>query len=684
MTDKWRLSPYHALAFSGSFLLFEIELLIAKILLPYFGGSAQVWTICMMFFQGALLAGYLYAHLGAGRLSVRGQALLHLAALTLAALSLPIRAEPALTASPATALLAALAASIGLPFIILSATVPVIQRWLSAAGRPESKDPYVLYAASNAGALAALLGYPFLIEPLLPLEAQVRLWQYCYALFAAGHLLCLPAAVPAAAGLFAARSAAPVAGRRLLSWLALSAGPCAAMLAAAHFLTLELAAVPLLWMAPLAAYLGTFILYFRRGGFRAGFLSRALAAAAGLAALAAAALAVGAGGPARDAAVGFLGFFLNMAALLVIAMICHGSLAADKPSDDGQASVYYLAISAGGCLAGVLMGVALPYLGRRAGWIGLDWMIAGALALAALVIRDWQRWRARRFFRPALLLGGCALLGAGLLGAHAAARTKGFTLRNFYGISSVEEKDGARVLLHGNTEHGLQYLDARRELEPTLYYHRQAPIGDIFRLFGPQLHDAGVLGLGAGTMAAYGRRGMTMTFYELDPDVADIARNRFTFLERSPAVISVVTGDGRLSLKSAGGARHDLIVLDAYNSGAIPVHLLTREAFELYLSRLAPGGLILCHISNRYLDLKPVLAALAQSLGLHAAVKAEAAPAAGGQVQRTQWAALSADAEKISRLESGAAWKDIAAYNSRWVRPWTDSYASLLPVIRFP
>ncbi len=673
---------YHIVAFLGSFLLFESELLIAKILLPYFGGSARVWTTCMMFFQGVLLAGYLYARLTTVRLPVRKQALLHLAVLAAAAFSLPFRTAPVQTAHPVAALLAALAFSIGLPFFALSATVPVIQRWLSASARPERSAPYTLYAASNAGALAALLAYPFVIEPLLPLDAQVRLWQFCYALFAAGHLLCFPPADASKERPAAARRCPPLPPARLLAWAALSAGPCAAMLAATQFLTSEMAAVPLLWIAPLGIYLGTFILNFRERGsavFPRWALFLTAAPAAGLAAMA----FMGRNAFTRDAAIGFSGFFLNIAALFVIAMICHRSLAEDKPAEPEAASAYYLAVSAGGFLAGLLMGIILPYFGRGIGWTGLDWCVAGALSLAALVIRDRELWRAKNISRTALLLGASVPVCAVLLLAHG-GRAAGLTLRNFYGISRVEDKDGMRLLLHGNTLHGTQYLAPDRAAEPTLYYSRSSPLGDVFRLFGPEIKDAGVLGLGAGTIAAYGTKGMKLTFYELDPDVAAIARGRFTFLSGSPALIRVITGDARLSLEKAEGTAHDLLILDAYNSGAIPAHLLTREAFELYFRRLAPGGLILCHISNRYLDLKPLMAAAARDLRIPGAVSAEST-AAGGRAgaQKAQWAAFSRDGGKIRRLETAAAWQDAAVFDSRFVRPWTDRYASLLPLIRF-
>lgn len=657
-----------AAAFLASFLLFTLELLAAKLLLPGYGGGAQVWTTCMMFFQGALLAGYLYAHAGSARLSPRRQALLHLFVLGAGALALPPGFGAARPGSPVAGLLADLAAGAGLPFLALSATVPLLQRWSSARGR--SGDPYVLYAWSNAGALGALLAYPFLLEPLLGLGAQARSWQWGYLAFCAAMAACLP---PREGGTAApGQGFVKVSAGDALAWAALAAAPCAAMLAATSFLSLTLAAVPLLWVAPLAVYLLTYVLNFGRAPLGEAAWNRALLFFTFPAAFAAAAALLGSRSPAWAGLAPALGFLLNLAALFAVSMICHRSLAAARPAGEGRASSYYLAISAGGLFAGALMGLALPHFGRHAAWPGLEWLAAGLLSIAALAARDREAWRRRRG-APALLAAGLALLPlAALPGAGGAA----YRVRNFYGISSVEERDGARVLLHGNTQHGLQYLDPERRDEPTLYFHRGSPVGDAFRLFGRGVRDAGVIGLGAGTLASYGRPGMKMTFYELDPDVAEIARERFTFLARSAAAVRVVPGDGRLSLERETGTRHDLLVLDAYSSGAIPTHLLTLEAFRLYLGRLVPGGLVLCHISNRYLDLAPVLAAGARALGLAAAVRTE--EGAGGE-GRTRWAALSADASKIAELLREPGWVPL---RDDGARPWTDSYAALLPLIR--
>ncbi|MBI4679572.1 MAG: fused MFS/spermidine synthase [Elusimicrobia bacterium] len=678
------MSSHHILAFAGSFLLFQSELLMAKLLLPHFGGSAQVWTVCMMFFLAALLAGYLYAHLAGTRLSPRGQAWLHLAVLASAALAFPLAAVPYSTAHPVAALLAALGASIGAPFIALSATVPTLQRWLTHSARPERTLPYSLYAASNAGALAGLIGYPFLIEPLLPLDSQVRAWQACYALFAAGHLLCLPKAAPWVPAAPPEQPAIP--RRRLLAWVALAAGPCAAMLAATQYLSSTLAAVPLIWVVPLGIYLATIVLNFKATPWRPYGCVLFLVVGLALGPLLLAVLGhLVMAGCARVLAgiISFVGLALNVAALFIIAMICHRSLSEDKPSQEGLSSLFYLCLALGGLVGGVLLAVGVPWLGRRSGLVGLDWLVAGAVSLSALVLRDWELWRSKSVLRPSTLLGAFLMIFVFFFTARASVRERAFALRNFYGIYKIEDDGRLRMLMHGNTLHGMQYRDPALSSEPLAYYHRLGPIGDVFRLFGAGLHSVGVIGLGTGNIAAYGGPGMSITFYELDPDVLAIARDRFSFLAQTKAAVRTVIGDARLSLASSEDARYDLIVVDAFSAGAIPMHLLTREAFELYARRLAPGGLILVQASNKHIDLRPALAAQAQAFGVRGLIRHAVPPEGmGREYYLCQWVALSKDPGKVKRLEETRQWEDLSRWKSRFVSAWTDRHASVLPLIR--
>ncbi|MCM2303703.1 MAG: fused MFS/spermidine synthase [Elusimicrobia bacterium] len=668
---------FQALAFIGSFLAFCLELAAAKLLLPRFGGSAYVWTGAMMFFQGLLLISYLYGR----RASRHPRA--HAAVLAIPFFFLPLALPAALpTASPFGELLWALLRSVGAPFFVLSTTVVTAQSWLMRSDLPERDDGYFLYAASNAGAACALFAYPFAIEPLLAVSSQGWLWRVLYAAYAALCFACAPrgaaAAPPAAAG------RAPSTRERAL-WLLLSAAPCAALLAATNLLSLDFAAVPLLWTAPLATYLLTFVLNFKREPWYPERLNRAM--------LPAFAFWIGLclipfgfaywfaqdSTPAqilgRALDLGKFGYMLF--ALFALSMIFHRSLAAARPASERAMSEYYSWIAGGGLLGSVLVGLAVPYFGRGIGAVALDWAAVAAVAVAAILVRDWEQVLANR--KTAAALGALALAVAGAVGAAGSRAGTVYSVRNFYGVYSVRDERGLRSMFHGNTEHGLQFLDPARQDEPLSYYGFSSPLGEAWEALGGGWRSVGVVGLGAGSIAAYGRRGMAMDFYELDPDVASIAKRSFTYLSRTAAAIRVVTGDGRLSLERADGAAYDALVLDAFSSGAVPIHLLTKEAFASYLSRLKPDGVILLHVSNRYLDLRPVLGAAASDLGLAAASKRQLNAEPEGTVPSV-WVAISRDAAAMEKLIEKKGWRALRAGPAR-AAAWTDRHASLLPAL---
>ena len=672
---------FQALAFLGSFLAFCLELAAAKLLLPRFGGSAYVWTGAMMFFQGLLLLAYLYGR--RARLHPRG----HAVALILPFFFLPLTLPAPLAASgPFAELLWSLILSVGAPFFVLSTTVVIAQSWLMRSSCGERTDGYFLYAASNAGAACALLAYPLAIEPLLSLTAQGWLWRALYAAYAVLCLSCAPRGTaftePAASG------RAPSARERAL-WLLLSAAPCAALLAATNLLSMDFAAVPLLWTAPLATYLLTFVLNFKREPWYPEKLNRTLLP---VFAVFLALFLIPAGlafWSARDSSpaqilarlldLGRFGYVLF--ALFALSMIFHRSLAAGRPASERAMAEYYSWIAAGGLLGSVLIGLAVPYLGRRVGAVALDWAAVGAVAVAAILARDWEQIRSYR-----KTAAGLAALAVGLVTAvYSAASHTGtvYSLRNFFGVYSVRDQGGVRTLFHGNTEHGIQFLDPARQNEPLSYYGFASPLGEAWGTLGADWRSVGVVGLGAGSLAAYGRRGMAMDFYELDPDVAAVAERWFTHLRLSSASIRVIVGDGRLSLEKADGAAYAALVLDAFSSGSIPIHLLTKEAFASYLLRLKPGGVILFHVSNRYLDLRPVLGAASRDLGLSAASKRELSvgPGEEGRVPSV-WVAVSRDAAAIAKLVGNKGWRNLGAGPSR-ATAWTDRHASLLPALAF-
>lgn len=671
---------FQAFAFLGSFLAFCLELAAAKLLLPRFGGSAYVWTGAMMFFQALLLLSYFYGR--RARLRPRS----HAVALALPFFFLPLALPPDLPATgPLAGLLWSLILSVGAPFFVLSTTVVVAQSWLMRSSCEERADGYFLYAASNAGAATALLAYPLLIEPLLPLSAQGWLWRVLYAAYAALCLSCAPRGSTALSEPAAGGRASSARERAL--WLLLSAAPCAALLAATNLLSMDFAAVPLLWTAPLATYLLTFVMNFKREPWYPERLNRTLLPvfAVFLALfLVPAALAFWFSRDSTPAQIlsrvldlGKFGYVLF--ALFALSMIFHRSLAAARPASEREMAGYYGWIAAGGLLGSALIGLAVPFFGRAVGAVALDWAAVGAAAVAAILTRDWERIRPYR--KTAAGLAGLAVAVAAAVGSAANRSGTVYSLRNFYGVYSVRDQGGVRTLFHGNTEHGEQFLDQDRQDEPLSYYGFASPLGEAADTLGSRWRSVAVVGLGAGSLAAYGRRGMVMDFYELDPDVAAIAGRWFTHLRRSAAEVRVVTGDGRLSLERAEGASYDALVLDAFSSGAIPIHLLTEEAFASYLRRLKPGGVMLIHVSNRYLDLRPVLGAAARGLGLSAAAKRQLSAGSGetGGVPSV-WVAVSRDAAAIGKLVEKRGWRDLGKETPR-AAAWTDRHASLLPAL---
>jgi len=675
------------LAFVGAFLLFWLELLAGKLLLPAFGGAAYVWTGSLMAFQGLLFFGYVYADAATRRPRYRAA---HLALLAAPLLTLPVAMSVSPFGPPMGRLLWALLRGVGLPFFALATTSTVLQAWHRRARPDDEEGAYALYAASNAGSLAALALYPLLLEPRLGLGAQARLWMWLYAGFAALHALALPGPDRAPAVLREAAanaSAEPARRGDALSWLLLSLGPSAALLAATNLLTLDFAAVPLVWVVPLALYLLTFIVSFKRRPWYPRRLSLALAGCFAVWAAAVAwTVSRSAGLEQRWQVLRRLWVVnkgvLVCAGLFVLCLVCHRALALRRPRGS-SAGRYYALIALGGWLGGVLVAVVMPLAARRLAMPELDAVVAGLLALTGLLYSaatapaDAPRAIGAGELAAVTLVGA---LGLGFYVRQSPAFESGTrqSLRDFYGYYRVVDKDGERRFFHGDTLHGVQSLDPSRRDEPTLYFGRDSPVGEVFSAFGPAFRRVGVVGLGAGTLAAYGRRGQAFDFFELDPDVIDLARRWFTFLDDSRAALSLVPGDGRLSLTRAPGG-YDLLVLDAFSGGAIPVHLLTREAFALYRSKLASGGLLAFHVTNRFLDLRPVLAAEARDAGLAGAARETGLLVYQKEHYYSSWVVLSGDAAKIDALRR-AGWEALSAPPE--ARPWTDDHASVLSALR--
>ena len=672
---------YAATLFVTSGLLFVLEPLVAKGLLPVLGGGAAVWTTAVAFFQLALLAGYLYAHVGPVWLGVRRHAYLHVALLAAVAVALPLR-PPADWVAPvarqALWLFGRLAVTVGPAFVLLAASAPLLGRWFASTQHRDAPDPYFLYAASNAGSLIALVAYPILLEPLAGLALQRRLWME--GLGAAVALLGASAlaigrrgaidAPPARDGTARVVEVVPVTARTRLRWLALAAVPSSLLLSVTTYATTDIVALPLLWVFPLALYLLTFILAFsRRRRVQHHIIARVQAVLF---------LPIAAEMFLRTDAAAWTLVPLHALMFFVTALLCHQTLADSRPTG-ARVTEFYLVVAAGGALGGLFNVLVAPFLFRTLleypiGLVAAALLpaipreaspdraapapdrparlkdVAYPLALAAALLAAVPVARAieaRGGSRGALATLVLLLASAGVVGysfrtrplrfalgvaaimAAGAAYGRGSTRllyasRSFYGPHRVAlEPPSIITLASGNTIHGAQDLAPAHRHEPLTYYHRRSPIGDIMAAWKelPQRRRVGVVGLGAGSLAAYAAPGERWTFFEIDPDVIDIARDRglFTFIADAPVgAIDVVPGDARLSLARVPDGSFGILALDAFTSDAVPAHLLTREAIALYLTKLAPGGVLAFHLSNRYLDLEPVVAGAAADLGLSA------------------------------------------------------------------
>ncbi|HEV2145908.1 MAG TPA: fused MFS/spermidine synthase [Longimicrobiaceae bacterium] len=723
------VAAYAAAIFAGAFLLFLVQPMFGKMVLPLLGGSPAVWNTCMLFFQAALLGGYLYAHLTTRWLGVRRQAALHLALVLAAGLALPLSvgsAAPPGGGAPIPWLLALLLGTVGLPFLVLAATSPMLQRWFAESGSPAARNPYWLYAASNLGSLLALLSYPFLLEPRLRLAEQSWVWAAGYAglvlLLAACAFLVrhAPSTGTAARARAGAPDAAPVSLRDRATWVALAFLPSSLLLGVTTYLTTDLASAPLLWVLPLALYLLTFTLVFaERPPLRHEWMVRVQPA------LLVAVIYLLLGSSLNRPAVAVP---IHLAAFFVTAMVCHGELARRRPAPR-HLTEFYLWLSVGGVLGGVFNVLVAPAVfdhtweyplvlvlavlarpwpeGRRplSEHATTALRAAGfAVALYLLLGRDPEALSAPVFVAMAavfvallgLVLGRAPLWLALCLGSVYALRAAedfraAETLhadRSFFGHYRVTAQAGRErfhVLTHGSTLHGAQSKAPERRRDPLTYYVRSGPLGDVFATQGLSTRPqrVAVVGLGVGTTAAYAAEGEAWTFFEIDPGIERIARDPrlFTYLADSPAETRVVLGDARLSLareSREGAPRYDLIVLDAFTSDAIPTHLLTREALEVYLDRLEPGGRLAVHVSNRYLDLESVVAAAVRDLGLAARVGAWGLPPNTPYENASTWVLAAREEEALGMLADDKRWR--TARLKPGVGAWTDDHSSILDV----
>jgi len=642
--------------FLSASLLFVVQPMVGKIILPDLGGSSSVWTTCMLFFQAMLVVGYVYAHVLAKYVAPERQVWVHLAIMVVAcAVSLPLHVPSSLLnpeSAPAATLLLALLAGIGLPLFITSTSAPLFQRWFSYTDHPDREDPYYLYSASNIGSMAALLGYPFVVEPLIGLDNQRWIWSGLFVALAAMAALC---------GWylweykrdrdFLDRESSEhesIEWTRRARWVGLAFLPSSLMLGVTDYMTTDLASVPLLWVLPLAIYLGTFILVFARKPVYLPDWSRTVLPVAVILVLAA---------KVSELWMSVL-IVLHLLTFFAVAMFFHGELAKDRPHTSGLTD-FFIWMSVGGALGGVFNALIAPKIFDMT----LEYTLVLTLAVAAIVPNTsrvdnefhptgavpaifacaglFYLWMIgfwslddRLYLGLALLIcgGGFGLatllprtenLAAALMvlsGLYTFTTVEGAVEyeRSFYASYTVYQDEHThgtyRKLSHGTTAHGVQALEEGMETTPFGYHHPEGPVGQVMEAVPSE--KVLVMGLGAGAMAAYGGPDRHVTFYEIDPAIEEVAREHFTYLDHCGLRCSVVIGDGRKLLEKEPDDKYDVLFMDAYNSDSVPTHLLTKEAMELYLSKVADDGVLVFHVSNRYLDIEGVVGSLAEEMGL--------------------------------------------------------------------
>jgi len=693
-----RLLQYGLPIFLSALLLFLVQPIIAKYILPWFGGTPAVWTTCMVFFQAALLAGYAYAHALVRWLPPRGQAGVHGAVLLACLLFLPVVPgagwKPTPGQSEVLLILGLLAGTIGGPYWVLSANSPLLQSWF---GRDcAGASPYRLYALSNVGSLLALVSYPFLVEPALSLKMQVYTWSALFAAFAALCGWCAyrvfraaPAAAPRQVAAEAARPPAPGRADRLLCIL-LPACASVLLLATTNQMSQDIPVVPFLWVLPLVVYLASFIICFDRERW----YWRPVWAAALAAGVAGVYLAMKAGvDMSMPAQVG-----LYTGGLFAACMVCHGELVRLKPHP-AYLTGYYLRIAFGGALGGAFVSLAAPVL-FRGFWELPGGLVACGLLLLAVMFRTRQAvrrriWRAAGWVAMAGILAGLTAVSV-LFVRHARRELSEAVAisRGFYGVLRVDELYDANgeveqlSLLHGRISHGCQFADAGRHNQPVSYYGPDSGVGVAIEALRGRAASAppvriGVVGLGAGVIAAWGEPGDAICFYEINPQVVRLSDAHFTYRRETPAAVEVVLGDARLSMereRREGRSRQfDLLVLDAFSGDAIPLHLLTREAMRLYGHHLRSDGILAVHISNRYIDLEGLVRGLADDAGMGAVLIDSDEDAEAGCDASTWVLAGAPDALELAEIESAK-------------KPWpaggpakvvfTDDYSNLFRLLR--
>ena len=661
--------------FTSAFLLFLVQPIVAKEILPWFGGSAAVWTTCLVFFQVALLAGYTYSDFTTRRLTPRVQATLHIVLLIASVAVLPIIPDaswkPAGSEDPGLRILGLLLATIGLPYFLLATTGPLVQAWFARAY--PLGTVYRLFALSNLASMLALISYPFAIEPWITTAVQAGTWSIGYAVFA---LLCAATALyslrksaaPATAVAAAAPDDGPAPSRfDLILWLSLSAMGSWMLLAITNHVTQNIASIPFLWLVPLALYLLTFILCFESDGwYQRSYLLGPCAVLLGFCAW---------GLQSSDVTLDIkTAVPLYLTGLFVFCMFFHGELAKMRPAPR-YLTLFYLMISLGGALGGMFVGLIAPRIFPTYYELGLGFVVAAILATITLRKQPFFVW-----ILPIALAGVCGYFwNKQVEQLHENTRVM---VRDFYGTLRVKEvgtgDDVVRRLIHGVILHGEQYLKAERRNSPTTYYGPDSGVALAIKNTQQDNQRVGVIGLGTGTLAVWGKPGDHYRFFDINPQVISIAETEFTYLKDSKAQVEISLGDARLSLEREAPHDFDVLVVDAFSSDSIPVHLITKEAMAVYLKHVKHGGAVAFHVTNRFLKLAPVVKQIADDLGLHAALIVDEAE--NTVFSKTDWVIVTRDKALVEN--EAIAQKASAIDAIRGLRLWTDDFNNLYQILK--
>lgn len=716
MKKIWCLN---SVVFFSAFLLFQIELIISKTLLFKFGGGYTVWGAALVFFQGTLLLGYLYSHFVIQKLGISRYRYFHLGLLFLTLLFFPGRPLPAISSQYQIPMVInifwQLMRSIGLAFFFLSTISIIFQSWLAESELAENRNPYALYAVSNLGSFAGLLTYPVFFEALFGLATQLNTWRIIYFVVFGLNLVVFK--------LISVRDEDKETTPRLneidvkqkVYWFLLSSVGVIMLLSVTNIITYEITPVPLLWVIPLCIYLISFVLNFKKSPWCPAWIKEKfyVTTAFGIILFF---------WTQRRILPVTLEFIFLCAVLFIVCMFCQSELNRAKPADSHNLTIFYLMISTGGFVGGFLVSWIIPLVSAPT----IEYLLGLFFVYCALIINEkkieinFYIIRLIVYLIVFLILWpmvfkvysvfGIIVMAVIFKSVYSEFKTKPFAIglslffilclsslldlmwasqiyiykhRNYYGIYEIYDKRGKRILLNGTTIHGAQYLIEKKEMEPLTYYNRATPVGQVITSELFNFKRIGVIGLGAGTLAAYGNAERVIDFFELDPDVFRIANKYFTYLKKSSAKINYVFGDARVSMLKTPNKTYNLLVVDAFSGDSVPVHLLTTEAITEYFRCVSDEGIVLFHISNRYVDLAPVLFSNAKVLNLYACIDSNPKSKDNDDAFASVWVAFTREANVFEKLTSQLKWhKHDSKRPIRYIRPWTDQYSNVLTVLR--